>query len=162
MALPHGVLLRTATLHDAADAARMHRECWREAYASLVDGDLLAARLENAATWEDAWREHVVHGPPRTLAVADGEVLGFAVAGPNRDEGPQFEELYALYVRSSWWGSGIGQALLDDVLAHRPATLWVLEDNARARAFYARNGFHPDGERTHSGWLDAWEVRLVR
>lgn len=162
ISLPDGVLLRLATPDDAAAAARMHRECWREAYATMADADLLAARLSNAETWEGTWREQVEHGPPRVLAVHGGEPIGFAVAGPARDPGPVDTELLALYVRRAWWGTGVGQALLDEVVGDRSCTLWVLEANLRARAFYARNGFAADGSRELMEWLDTWEIRLVR
>jgi ribosomal protein S18 acetylase RimI-like enzyme len=72
---------------------------------------------------------------PRTAAGAEGRVA----------------ELYALYVRPAWWSTGTGRALMDHVLArvsvagYRCITLWVLEDNARARRFYERAGFTPDG-----------------
>ena len=72
---------------------------------------------------------------PRTAAGAEGRVA----------------ELYALYVRPAWWSTGTGRALMDHVLArvsaagYRCITLWVLEDNARARRFYQRAGFTPDG-----------------
>lgn len=40
---------------------------------------------------------------------------------------------------------------------------WTAEDNPRARAFYARNGFTPDGARkVEPSWEDLAEVRLVR
>jgi GNAT superfamily N-acetyltransferase len=62
-------------------------------------------------------------------------------------------ELYALYVHPAQWSTGIGGALMDQVLAKVRAagypsiTLWVLEANTRARRFYARAGFAPDGAR---------------
>lgn len=161
MTLPSGVVLRPATLDDAAAGSRMHLACWRETYSPLVEADVLDARLSNEATWEDAWREQIRWGGDRLLAVAGDELVGFAVCGPSRDD-LAVEELYALYVRSAWWGSGIGQALLEEVLGDRPASLWVLESNARAVAFYARNGFCPDGAREFTTWLDAWEIRLTR
>jgi hypothetical protein len=40
--------------------------------------------------------------------------------------------------------------------------VWVLEANARARAFYRRHGFEADGAREHFAALDAWEIRMVR
>jgi len=160
--LPDGVLLRPATLDDAPAAARMHLECWREAYSPYVDAELLEARLSNPDPWEETWRGHVEHGPPRTLALFGDEPIGFATAGPNRDADAPERELYALYLRESWWGSGVGQALLDDVLDDRACTLWVLEDNSRAIAFYERNGFVATGEREFFTWLDAWEIRMDR
>ncbi|WP_141566569.1 GNAT family N-acetyltransferase [Pseudonocardia sp. N23] len=41
-------------------------------------------------------------------------------------------------------GNGLGQALPDAVLGDEPAQLWVLCTNARAIAFYPRNGFAAD------------------
>lgn len=162
MLLPDGVLLRPATLDDVAAGARLHRDCWREAYSPLVDGEMLAARLENEATWEDAWRAQIEAGPPRVLAARGDELIGFAVAGPNREPELPMRELYALYVRETWWGTGIGRALLDEAVDDDACSLWVLENNPRARAFYVRNGFAPDGGREHMGWLDAWEIRMRR
>jgi len=161
-ALPDGVLLRPATLEDSPAAARMHLDCWREAYAPYVDADLLEARLSDPAPWEEAWRSHIEYGPPRTLAVLGNEPIGFAVTGPNRDADAPERELYAIYVREAWWRSGVGQALLDEVLDDRGCTLWVLEENRRAIAFYAGNGFVPTGDREFFTWLDAWEIRMMR
>ena len=94
----------------------------------------------------------------------DGEVVGFAQAVPSRDEPPvRAEELATLYLRADHHGGGLGQALLDAVLADRPASLWVAEANPRARRFYERNGFTPDGAReVVADWEGLVEVRLVR
>ena len=60
-------------------------------------------------------------------------------------------ELYAIYVIPAWWSAGVGRALLGSVLpaleaeGYRRVVLWVLADNARARRFYERAGFAPDG-----------------
>jgi len=60
-------------------------------------------------------------------------------------------ELYALYVRPAWWSTGTGRALMERVLArsaragYASIALWVLRDNRRARRFYERAGFTPDG-----------------
>jgi ribosomal protein S18 acetylase RimI-like enzyme len=155
--------LRPAVPADAAAGAALHAACWREAYGPLVDGTLLAQRLEDADRWTAAWTKQLIDGPPRVVAEANGELVGFAVVGPSRDEdavAPQ--ELYALYTRSAWWGTGLGQALWDAVRPDGPCSLWVLEANARAQGFYRRNGFVPDGAREHYAGLDAWEIRMVR
>jgi GNAT superfamily N-acetyltransferase len=94
-------------------------------------------------------------------------IVGYASFGPERDvlgapwphpltsagsEG-QVAELYALYVHPAWWSTGTGRALMDEVLAkvrkagYTDITLWVLEANARARRFYGKAGFAPDGAR---------------
>jgi RimJ/RimL family protein N-acetyltransferase len=59
--------------------------------------------------------------------------------------------LYALYVTPDHWSTGAGRALTDAVLdglraaGYRRVVLWTLTENARARRFYAKAGFAPDG-----------------
>ncbi|CAI9399990.1 GNAT family N-acetyltransferase [Nocardioides sp. T2.26MG-1] len=156
-------LLRTAVAADAEAGAAMHRECWREAYGPYADPTRLAERLADVRRWSDAWARQLVAGPPRVLAEADGELVGFAVAGPSRDEEPVTpSELYAIYVRAAWWGTGLAQRLWESVRPDEPCSLWVLEANARAQSFYARQGFVADGTRELYTDLGAWEIRMVR
>jgi RimJ/RimL family protein N-acetyltransferase len=58
----------------------------------------------------------------------------------------------------------VGQQLLDAALRReQPAELWVFRDNPRARAFYQRNGFVPDGATcTEERFPDLVEIRMVR
>lgn len=140
----------------------MHIACWREAYGPHVDADLLDARLVDEAGWVERWAHQIEHGVPRTLAVAEDELVGFSCLGPNRDEIPASLELYALYTRSTWWGSGLGQALLEAVLEPEPCSLWVLSANTRAQVFYRRNGFEADGAVERYDALGADELRMVR
>lgn len=86
-------------------------------------------------------RWHEVFGEPASrpyLAEAEGEVVGVLSVGP--------DILYAIYVHPEWWGTGVGQALLDRahiLLAETcdEAELSVLVENVRARRFYERNGW---------------------
>nr|WP_246416195.1 GNAT family N-acetyltransferase [Nocardioides luti] len=160
--------MRPAVAADAEAGADLHLACWREAYGPLVGREQLEARLHDRQRWVDAWHAQLADGPPRTVAESrDGDLVGFAVVGENRD-GTKVSgrvapyELYAVYTRERWWGSGLGQALLDAVLPDGATSLWVLEDNHRAQGFYARNGFVPDGAREHYAGLDCWEIRMVR
>lgn len=164
MTLPPGISLRLATADDAEAGAVLHAACWREAYGPYAAPGLLAEKLANTSRWAEAWRVQLEKGPPRPLAVTDdGELVGFSVAGPSRDEGrPTPYELYAIYLREAWWGSGVAQELWEAVRPPGPTSLWVLEDNARARGFYRRNGFEPDGGRELYDDLGAWEIRMVR
>lgn len=156
-------MLRTAVPADAAAGAAMHNACWREAYGPYVDRTRLEERLADTPTWLSAWTRHLASGPPRVLAETDGELVGFAVAGPTRDPDAGVpSELYAIYVREAWWGTGLAQRLWEAVRPEEPCSLWVLEENLRARRFYRRNGFVPDGARELYDDLGAWEIRMVR
>jgi GNAT superfamily N-acetyltransferase len=160
--------LRTARAGDAEAGGLLHRECWRETYGPLVDPGLLRARLGDPLDWVERWRQMLDHLPPvlavSTDAESDGELVGFALSGPaRREDAPTEHELYAVYAREAWHGSGAGQALFDAVVAPgRPVYCWVLEANGRARAFYARQGMVPDGMRKRYDPLDAWELRVTR
>jgi len=94
---------------------------------------------------------------------ADGSILGFASAGPARDQNPPTEwELYAINVVPAELGSGMADRLITAAIAKRPATVWVVEDNARGQAFYRRHGFTAQATtKTHEGTGEP-EIRMIR
>lgn len=155
--------MRTAVPQDAEVIAACHVECWREAYAQLLSAGFLATldHAERVRHWvtvlDDTSR-------PTWVAEVGGGVVGFAGTCTSRDEPPvRVLELRCLYLRSGHHGSGLGQELLDAAVAGEPASLWVAEDNPRARAFYARNGFTPDGARATLEQMEGLaEIRMVR
>jgi len=157
------VVLRTAVPADAEAAARCHLECWREAYRGLIPDSVLDSPTGLDQRIE-SWTTMITNGPLRLLAVADGEVAGFIHFGPGHDDDIDVDdELGAIYVRKAWWGTGLGQRLLAVSAPGVPdAYVWVLADNARAIAFYAKNGFVADGASKFLARLDATEIRMVR
>ncbi len=58
--------------------------------------------------------------------------------------------LHGFYVLPEWWGSGVADELHDAALAElgscREVRLWTLEENHRARRFYEKRGWRPNGE----------------
>ena len=52
--------------------------------------------------------------------------------------------------------------LLEAAIGSRPASLWVFVGNARARAFYGRHGFTPDGTEADDLATGVRELRMVR
>jgi GNAT superfamily N-acetyltransferase len=158
--------LRPATPADAARCAYVHHTAWVETYSAVLPASFWQTATLESLT--ERWTGWLDAGTPVTVAQSDGEIVGFAIAGPARpvgDHAPARDaELYALYVLAAHHGTGAGQALLDAVLpAGSPAQLWVARDNPRARSFYARNGFDPDGATfADAHFADLPEVRLVR
>lgn len=71
---------------------------------------------------------------------------------PQPGQGQARAELYAIYVTPRQWSTGAGRALIDAVLERAAAggyaciSLWVLQDNPRARRFYERAGFRETGD----------------
>ncbi len=104
-----------------------------------------------------AWVERCVdeQGEAVSLAVSDGEVVGYAFVLPASlafiwDAAV----LNELYVRGEYRGTGVADELMDAVLATAadqdlPLDRLVLDvdrENERARAFYRRYGFEHWGE----------------
>ncbi|WP_327150389.1 GNAT family N-acetyltransferase [Nocardia sp. NBC_01329] len=160
-----GISWRLAPLGPAhAHAlAACHIACWREAYRGLVPDHVLDAfDLEHrAANWERIARNH----SGRILVAESGAgIAGFTHYSAPRDEPAVAErELQAMYVRAEWYGSGLARDLMDAVLEpDRSCSLWVFERNPRARAFYTRYGFAPDGTTRAERFATATEIRMVR
>ena len=159
------VIIREPAPRDAEQIAGVHVRGWRDTYSHLLPERFYdEAALQRRVT---QWRRLIGEPDPiRTVRVAeiDGEVVGFAFAGPAQDDDAvRDDELFALYVDTERHGTRVGQALLDAVLQDRPAQLWVVTDNARAQAFYRRNGFAPDGAvKVEEHLADLTDIRMVR
>lgn len=134
--------VRTATVEDAPAVEAVRLRGWQAAYRGIVPDGYLDGLVA-----EPARRAELISGRNGvTTLVAEDEtgVVGMAAHGPARD-GEDAQELYALYVDPDRWRAGAGTSLL--AACEGVSVLWVLEDNAQARAFYGRHGFAPDGAR---------------
>lgn len=157
--------IRPAVFDDASACAYVHHTSWVETHSALLpashwDTDTLSQRTTS-------WQRSLGGGKPVTVAESGGQVIGIAITNSARTLGehePVREcELSCLYVLAAHHGRGAGQALLDTVLPPgAPAQLWVAERNPRARRFYGRNGFTPDGALFTDDSLGLDEIRLVR
>ena len=99
----------------------------------------------------------------RTDAATEKEGVFIGRYAINPVNGKQVPIYTANFVLADY-GTGASDMLMDAALGDDPASLWVLEDNPRARAFYRRHGFDPDGAvKTHTvDGAAIREVRLVR
>ncbi|UOQ90900.1 GNAT family N-acetyltransferase [Agromyces endophyticus] len=163
-------VVRAARIDDAEGIARMH---WASHHETYIEPGLVAREHIEAWTLEQriaGWRttvgESLAGGRTIAVAVEGDRIVGFADARPvdraDDPEAPRDLELNGLYLLAAHQGSGLGQRLLDAVIGDEPAFLWALAGETRARAFYRRNGFEPDGaEQVFEPWA-VMTVRLVR
>lgn len=166
--------IRIATPDDARGIATAHVLAWQSAYRGLVAQEHLDALSIDRR--ETGWKQILTDAATRRQRVlvwdADG-IEGFICVGPSRDQDvdpSSVGELQAIYLIPSAWRQGIGHALHDagmDLLRLRDcteATLWVLEGNERAIAFYEDQGWRADGTTKHEVWdgtpLDEVRFRL--
>lgn len=162
--------VRPAVVEDAAAIAHVHVRGWHEAYTGRVPQSVLD-RMDPeryASGWSRVIADlHPTEHSDVWVAELDGEIVGFASSGRCRDADAVAgrRELYAIYVLAAHYGTGAGSRLLDAAIGSDAASLWVLEDNPRAHAFYAAHGFSPDGATKQDdrfGPEPLHEVRLVR
>jgi len=140
------IQLREAMLRDAGAVARVSVDTWRSAYQGLLPDDVLSGlsydrRAENF--------RRTLRAPDRPFAfVAEdrGHVVGYAMAGRERDLDPVYTgELYALYILDRYQNRGIGRSLISAVATRLAADdrhamlVWVLSNNP-ARGFYESLG----------------------
>lgn len=158
------MLVRAATVEDARAIESIRVNTWRAAYRHVFP----PAELDALPIDETRWRHRLTEPPAGwriVVAEAGSRVIGFAAVGPSRDT-HGVGELYAIYVEQGSWSTGAGRALIERAeleLAgeYDVALLWVLAENPRARRFYERAGWSPDGTRKDEEWLGvrATEVR---
>lgn len=164
---PHllpGLAFRTALSGDAESLSVLAIQVWLHTYATGGVSATMASYLlrEFAPAQFLRWME----SPQSALLLAerDGHLLGYARldgASTCPVPGRAGVELATLYVQAPFLGRGVGAALLAEAEAwahERPAaTLWltVNAQNARARAFYARQGYVQVG-------IDYFELRGQR
>ena len=136
---------RPARPSDAAGIATVHVQSWRETYAHLVPADFLTGLDVDERA--ERWAGILEDGATDVVVALDAtRIVGWASASAGRDPlRPAPRELEGIYVVASAHGSGAGQLLLDAAVGDGPAYLWMADDNARAEAFYRRNGFARDG-----------------
>lgn len=163
--------IRTARLEDARQIAELHVHSWRAAYRGIVPDSLLDSLSVEA--WAERWQERLSRaGETTNLVLALGQrLIGLAAAGPARDadcDPLRTREVYAIYLRSEYWGQGHGKALyfaIENQMRRSDAidaVLWVLRDNVRALRFYEAQGFTLDQScpaRNHNGDASLVEVR---
>lgn len=131
--------------------AALHVAAWRAAYRGIIPDDFLAAL--DVGDYEARHRARLGDAGQEFLVAEDaGSVHGFAILGRSRDAGVSADgELFAIYVDPGAWGRGHGAALMRESMARLRALgfersrLWVLRDNQRARRFYEKHGWQPDG-----------------
>lgn len=139
--------------------AYVHWKAWHEAYPSMISHEYLEKlTLEKCEKMAFSW-------PDNTIVAKDSNrVIGFVCFG-NREEAPETGEIFALYVLSEYYGTGVALQLmnagLEQLNEFSQVCLWVLKENKRAIRFYQKCGFCPNGEEMVSSNIDASEIKMV-
>lgn len=146
--------LREAGVSDAPALALIGAASFLESFAGIIAGDAIighCARHHQA----DAYADLLAHGAQAWLteAAEGGAPIGYALLGaPDLALAQAGDvELKRIYTLSRFHGSGMGAALMDQVVraaaGHQRLLLGVYHGNERALKFYAKQGFERVGTR---------------
>jgi GNAT superfamily N-acetyltransferase len=167
--LPDGVSTRVAGPADAAVIAQITRAgfaSWEWAGDWIpnpvdVEEDEIAGWLAKPGVWS-------------LLATSDGVPVGQTTLSPAytdddaREEIPGLCHLRHLFLTPEWHGTGLAAHLLEAAMdraresGYERARLWTPRDNARARAFYEREGWRRSGVELASSRFGMPLVQLIR
>ena len=150
------LLIRRAGSADARVLAAIGAETFSDTFGHLYQPNDLAAFLKDAYSLERTAADLADPATAQWLVEADGQAIGYALAGPcslpHPDVTPACGELKRLYFRKAWQNAGHGGRLFAETLAWLrsagPRTVWigVWSENHGAQRFYARHRFAKVGE----------------
>ena len=149
-------IIRRATSDDAHVLNAAGRSTFTETFGHLYPPADLEQFLASAHGVD---RSRADLGDPAQatwVVVAEGQVVGYALAGPcglpHPDARPQDGELKRLYLDRAWQNRGLGGQLFAAAMGwletQGPRNIWigVWSLNHAAQRFYARHGFSKVGE----------------
>ena len=149
--------VRLADADDVSALALVGAATFLETFADVLDGRAVIAHCRTAHA-ENAYAGYLASGAAAWLGEsATGAPIGFALmTRPELPESlakPGDLELKRIYCLSRFHGTGLGAALMRSAIEYAATQqaprllLGVYARNARAIAFYCRQGFAPVGER---------------
>jgi ribosomal protein S18 acetylase RimI-like enzyme len=143
--------IRSAITDDADRLSLVGAATFLATFAGILDGQAIVDHCARAHS-AHAYRDYLLNGASAWLGeVSDGAPVGFALLGgtdlPGSNNDGSDVELNRIYILSRFHDSGLGNALMQaaaDEAVRRGAArlmLGVYAGNARAQAFYRKQGF---------------------
>lgn len=146
--------IRQAVVDDIPQLVIVNLKSWNAAYRDLLPASELAEMTHEAVT--ATWLKNLTKPVPRsdTLIVSQSDtLLAYSRFYPSvdvDDDPTRVATIGSMYVLPELWRRRIGTQLMSAVLSaihdcgFSEATLHVLANNRRARAFYERDGWALD------------------
>jgi ribosomal protein S18 acetylase RimI-like enzyme len=143
------MIIRRATVGDAAAIAEVHVASWRTTYAGLLPDELL--RGLSVERRRRMWHRTLTDPESKTfMFVAEDErsqIVGFVAGGPERDGNPGHQgEVYAIYILAAQQRRGLGRRLIAAAvnelrrMGFDSLLIWVLANNPAHRFYEALGG----------------------
>ncbi|WP_099159185.1 GNAT family N-acetyltransferase [Virgibacillus ndiopensis] len=139
------MIIREATLSDAEGIAKVHVDCWRTTYKSIISDDILKNLSYEQRT--NLWINNITREDNYIFVVEneDGKIIGFTDGGSEKSgEYPGYDgDVTSIYILEEYQGQGIGKKLLNrlfeefESLDLHSAIVKVLEKNGSYRFYEA-------------------------
>lgn len=128
---------------DLFAVSNVYEQSWKYAYRGIIP----QAYLDSIPAGR--WASGIARENMKSLLLLENQcIIGTAAICKSRwEEYPDFGEIVSIYLLPEFMGRGYGAALFRRCTEELHAQgydkilLWVLEENARARRFYEKNGF---------------------
>lgn len=159
------VLVRSAQWSDAAELRDLHVQTWIATYQGRLEERFYGERLaaHRVRDWAQVVRRQTELGGEVLISRNGANMSGLCQYGPTGDDDDDPAEvghIDRLYVHPLHQRTGLGRSLLTEAtrrlnaLGMSAVTLWALEADERARAFYERLGWRLDGASNFDGAVD--------
>ena len=157
-----GLRIRSAQADDAAAIAEIYNQ-------GIEDRVATYETKRRSAEDQRGWLRFVAGRYPAVVAQIDGEIIGWAGAGPYRDrECYRGIGEFSMYVRRDWRRRGVGDLLLGGLISEAERLgLWkllsrVFTFNQASRALCRKHGFREVGVYEKHGRLDGrWHDVII-
>ena len=162
------MIIRAATILDAAQIASVHILSWQTIYKDHIPKNVLNDLSKERRSAE--WHERLAQDVKVWVIEKEKFILGFVSICPTRDDDSdpnKVMEISAIYLLHEYWGKGLGKQLCEIVFDYtlqnkfKEVTLWVLEKNIQARHFYESLGFHLTGN-TKTDHIGCEKLSVIR
>ncbi len=159
--------IREAMPSDAEKCADIHMRSWMFAYENCLPMSIIE---QHNARRRELWHRLLENNDAAHYVITyDENVIGFLTINPPRDGdlSDDIYELTGLYLDPDYIGKGFGKQAMDWVKKEalsrgfKSLSLWVLDGNYRAKAFYEKSGFKADGKIKESGLGSTKEERYI-
>ena len=160
------IIRKTNPNDNFEEIGNIYANSWKQAYHNIVPQSYLD-ELDSSV-----WIDFLSNGQNETYVILeDGKYIGTSSICPARDKKMTgFGEIISIYLLPEYFGAGYAEPLFTYVIdtlvksGFCSICLWVLDENQRAKSFYEKQGFNPDGSTAELtiGGKSLKEIRYVK
>lgn len=163
------IRIRAAKKEDATSLANIIVESWKSAYSEIIPKDEITRYLDKDRR-KIQFEKFIENGEIVLIGLLNEMPCGLVFANKDNDEGLEnCGSIYSIYLLEETWGKGLSSKLMDQTIeilkeeGCKQISLWVYDENIRARKFYEKHDFIFDGSKKYSRFSNKpLELRYIK